>query len=298
MNSTVKKLFDMKQVDVPAELRRWRICPAEVEAQLARLASAHPVESHPDTVSLGDSVLCCTRSTDPKWCRDAVPFYPGRGLLPAELENAIIGLHPQQSITAQNIEIRVLEITRRQPTPLTDAIICAEGIDGVTSVDGYRTWWQTKTEQERRRDAVHRIGYFLQEAIVSRSEFECDEAELDALAQDLAKKQYQAMLNAGIDPTIPEDGVDFLTEEEALQKIAAESRQRLYSCIVNQYYATSVAAMTAEQYESALLEMARSMNKTYAELEEYAGDFMIHDYIYGQVFSQDLFRYAETLVEA
>lgn len=288
----------MKQVEVPAELRKWRVSPTEVEAQLNRLAASHPVESHPDMVSPGDSVLCQSHSSDPKWNRNAVPIYPGRGLLDTELENAVLGLQLHQSVTVDNITFTVLEITRRQPAELSDILIQSEGIEGVCTIEQYRTWWTNSVEKERRKDAVHRIGYFLQEAIVARSELECDEAELNALAHQLAKKQYQAMINAGIDPTIPEDGVNFLTEEEALEKIVAESRLRLNSCIINQYYATVIAPLSAEEFAAAEKEMEHSMNKTHEQLEEYAGEFMICDYIYGQVFSRELFRYAETLLEA
>lgn len=296
MKSKVTKLFDMKQVAVPAEMRKWRVSIEELDAQLARLAAAHPVETHPEMVENGDSVLCRTQSSDPKWNREAVPFYPGRGMLSAQ-EDALIGMSLQETKTVDGIEITVLEITRRRPAVLTDELICTEGIEYVETVNQYRTWWREKTEQERKNDAIHRLAYFLHDEIVSYSEYDCDDKELDEMALDIARKQYAAMVNAGIDPTIPEDGVTFLTEEEALAKIAQENRQRLMGCVVNAHYATVVAPMSQEEYDAAMAEFERSMGKTCQELKEYAGETLVNDYIYNQVFAKVAYSFAETLLE-
>ena len=296
MKSTVKTLFDMRQVEVPAQMRAWHVKSDEVDAQLARIAAAHPVELFPDTVKEGDSVLCRTESENPTWKRQAVPIYPGRKMVPT-LENAVLGMKLGEQKTVDGITISVLEIIRRCPGELTDELVRSEKIDGVETVEQYRAWWKTHTEQERRSERIRQIAYFIQEAVVANSELVCDEKELEATSHDMARKQYDAMVASGIDPTIPEDGVDFLTEEEAIEKIARENEPRLKSCVVNAYYATVVKPISDHEFCEAMDQFAQSMGKTKEALLEYAGEFLVNDYIYGQVFSKDLFAYAETLLE-
>lgn len=297
MKTRVVKLYDMQKVTVPEELCKWRVSKEELDAQLARLAAAHPVESKPNTVELGDSVLCCTKGDDSKWNRDAVPFYPGRGMLPSSLENGLLGMKHGETKTVEGIEITVLEITRRRPAILTDEVIAKENIDGVRTLDQYCDWWKERTEQDRKRAALSRVIYAVQNEMVQNSVFECDEEELSSIAHSMAQKQYNAMVKAGIDPTIPDDGVDFLTEEEALEKIAAENRQRLLGCVLNAYYATVLYPMTQAAFDAAMAEFEKSMKKTKAELIEYAGEFLVNDYIYGKVFAEKVAAYAETLLE-
>lgn len=296
MKSKVTYLYDMRQASVPEELRKWRVSDEEVQAQLARVAAAHPVETKPGTVELGDSVLCRTTGKETKWNREALPFYPGRNMLP-EVEAALVGMEVGETREVGDKTITVLEITRRRPSPLTDSLIAEEGIEGVSTLAQYRDWWKHNTEQERRNRALSGIVYRLQAEVVSHSQILCDEVEMDRMSHELAQKQYTAMVNAGIDPTVPDEGVDFLTEEEALEKMAQENRMRLMGCIVNEHYATVLYPMSKEEYAAALKEMEMSMGKTREELMEYAGETLINDFIYNKVFYAQASAYAETLLE-
>lgn len=297
MKSKIVQLFDLKAVEIPFDLHSWHMSEEEIDADLKRLAVSHPVETHPDTAETGDSVLCRTVSDDPKWNREAVPIYPGRGMLDADLENAVAGMKVTESKTVGNVTFTVLEVTRRRPDLITDELIRKENIAGVETVEQYRAWLRQTTEQDRKRNMLNRVVYHLLEEVAKRSEMEIDDEEFDSIAMDMAKKQYQAMLNAGFDPTIPEDGVDFLTEEEALAKMVAQNRERLRTCVVNEYYATVVQPVSPEEFDAAMRAFEQSMGKTHEELIEYAGEILVNDYIYGQVFSRAVSDYAAALME-
>lgn len=296
MKSKVTQLYDMRQVSIPAELRKWRVSEEEVQAQLARIAAAHPMESKPHTVEPGDSVLCRTTGADARWNREALPFYPGRNMLP-EVEAALIGMQVGETREAGDKTLTVLEITRRRPAPLTDALIAEEGIENVSTIAQYEDWWRALTEQDRKRTAIQRLIFAIQQEMIQNSVFACDEEELNGIAREMAQKQYAAMVKAGIDPTVPDEGVDFLTEEEALKRIARENRMRLLGCVLNEYYATVLYPITREEYNASIVELGRSMNKNREELIAYAGEFLVDDYVYNQVFSREVSRFAETLLE-
>lgn len=297
MKSKVIKLADMKSIAVPDEMRKWHVTEMDFQNQLKRLAPMHPVETHPDSVMSGDSVLCACLSPDAKWNREYFPVYPGRGMLDARLENAVIGMKPSEQKTIGNVTLKVREITRRVPAEVSDELILAERIDGVQTLEQYRAYWVAATEKERRKNALNQIIHYLQQQVVERSELQCCDEELSEIARQIAKKQYAAMVDAGIDPTIPEDGVDFLTEEQALEKIAMENIGRLKVCIVNEYYATVVEPIGEAEYEKIMTEFEESMQKTRDELTEYAGEFLVADYVYERVFAKALTNYAETLLE-
>ncbi len=218
MKSIVTKLCDISNLTVPEELGKWHMRPEEVEDRLNTLARIHAQEFHPDTVLPGDSVrLGCPGRMD-------VLLFPGLGLPGAEeAEKAVTGLHVGDTLTApingRGMTMTVSEILRRVPGAITDALVQAEKIDGVSTVDQYRRWYWETTEARNRESALKEIAFSLLESIRECSEYALDPKEADEWTQKRAEAAFNESIAMGEDPHIPDEGFELLTDEQAIARL-------------------------------------------------------------------------------
>ncbi len=218
MRSIVTKLCDIGGLTVPEELGKWHMGPEEVEERLNTLARIHAKEFHPDAVLPGDSVrLGCPGRMD-------VLLFPGLGLPGAEeAEKAVTGLHVGDALTApingRSLTMTVSEILRRAPGAITDELIRAEKIDGVSTVDQYRRWYLETNEARNRETALKNIAFTLLESIRDGSEYALDPQEVDEWTQKRAEEAFKDCIAMGEDPHIPDEGFELLTDEQAIARL-------------------------------------------------------------------------------
>lgn len=221
MKSIVSKLCDSSRLTVPEELTQWRIGPDALEKQLEMLAAASAEEFQPDTVQTGDSVrLSCPGRTD-------VLLFPGLALPGAEeAEKAVVGHSVADTLTApiggtlRTMTVR--EIRRRVPAAINDALAQAQGIEGVTTLDAYRRWYQAKAEEQNKSGAAKEIAFYLLEQIRDGSEYSLDQEEMREWIDTQARQRFEDSIAMGEDPHIPDEGFELLTDEQAIDRIKAE----------------------------------------------------------------------------
>lgn len=282
MKSTITKMYDYKLAEIPAEQRLWRIKDEEIAQKLEVLSSNHAYETEPETVEKFDSVACGGKSAVPRWNRSSLRFYPGRGLCDAAIENALIGAKVGESRTVQTeegeITLTVTRVIRRQRMPVGDALVKAEGIEGVETPADYYRWYREQNEPERRTNATLLMAYQLIKKIAGKSEFSIDEAEKRTWLNERVDAIYNAMLAAGIDPTIPEEGFDFLTEEQAKAKIYQNFEPLFNNYVTCGYLVETLAGVDAETFcEQGLAKLAAEHNMTADELLKSNGKSICYD---------------------
>ncbi len=240
MKSTITKLYDYKQAVIPAELLNWHVPDEEIAAQLETLSHNHAYEMEPETVQTGDSVACRGESAAARWNRETLLLFPGRGLCDSALENACLGARVGECRTVSTDEgevtLTVKRILRRAAMPVGDQLVKAEGIDGVNTVAEYYDWYREQNEPERRRSAAMGIAGNLLYEIRMQSELSIDQEEKDAFVWDCANSYCQSLVKAGIDPTVPSEGTDFLTEEQAKQKMYVEHEPFFTMYVADAYF--------------------------------------------------------------
>lgn len=223
MKSKVIHMYDYRLADIPEELRRWRIGDEEIEAQLKVIAHKHAELLYPETVAPLDSVACSGESNIPRWNRKALRFYPGRRLCDAALEEALLGARVGESRTVTlpegTVTLTVTRIVRRRDLPVNDALVKLEKLEGVETVEAYFRWYRAQKEPERQESGAAKIALKLMRECVEHAEVSLDTQEQDAWLTKYVDNLYGMMLAAGMDPTVPEEGTVFLTEEEAKAKM-------------------------------------------------------------------------------
>ena len=238
MQSHITKLFDYHTLDIPEELTRWRIPEAQVQEHLASVALRHAKTVPADSVSAGDAVRC-TQCGEGLPGRSTVLLYPGRALPGAEqaeqdVLNRKIGEQFATQILGFACTLQVQEILRNTLPALDDDLAKLEGED---TLEQYIAQYKGQTEKENRENAAAEIAIYWLRQMSARSEADVVEEERNAYAMKNAKEMYERMVAAGIDPTIPEEGTDFLTEEQALEKMAEDVKPSFFMDAVSEMVA-------------------------------------------------------------
>lgn len=305
MKSKVIKLYDYTQAEIPAKLRLWRIGEEEIDRQLILLSHSHARELDVTEVQTGDCVVCLGKSAVMRWNKPVLLFYPGSGLCEKVIEDALVGMKPGESkavaASEGDVTLTVRRIVRREAHPINDELVKLENVEGVETVEAYRRWYREKTEK-RNRD--HDIGYLarhLLEEIEKNSEYEIDEAEETAWAEKNAEQARRADEANGIDPTIPVEGTDFLTEEQVKEKYIQLVRPFFRGRFVHKAIALALSGKDEETLFRE--ELARQAEKWYhisvEELLEQIKDSeeMIRDNAFHIAAEMLLRDYSEKLLE-
>lgn len=303
MKSTITRLYDYTQSVIPAELLRWRVPDEEIAAQLEILSHNHAYEEDVDEVRMGDSVACRGVSSAGRWNRETLLFFPGRGLCEASLENACVGMKLGQSKAVSTPEgevtLTVKRIVRRSNLPVGDALVQAEGIEGVSTVAQYYDWYRESKRESNRRLATYRAAAFLLDEIRDHSDIELDQAEKENWLWDRVNTLYDALVEAGMDPKIPKEGFAFLTEEEAKQKMYEEQSPFFTDFVVQAYMAETLSGQSMEQlYQQRVQELARENDMTVEQLERQSGTALISGKIAYETALEQLGKYTQQFLEA
>lgn len=227
MKSKVTNLYAYRAEPLPEEMERWHVTNEEIEKNLAALAATHAVEERVEVVEAGDGVRCVCVGDASLPHRSSVLLFLGRGLpFAKEGEKAVVGKKVgdqfEATIGAMKLTLQVVEILRRYPAQISDALVSKADIEGVSTLEEYAQWYRKQNEPEHRRRAIGGIVMYWMQLLTERSTFAIDEEEQQAWTLGNGERMYEHMLAVGEDPHIPEEGVEFLTKEQAIEKLARQ----------------------------------------------------------------------------
>lgn len=300
MRSKVTKLFDYTTIPIPAAMLHGCVEDSEIEASIQTLSQNHAVEVDAESVQLGDSVACRGESDAPRWNR-LLLFYPGRGLCEQTLENACLGACVGEQRSAETEEgavtLTVQRIVRRIAAPIDDALIRSEQIEGVETLEAYRAYYRSIHEPERRAQAVSQAVQMLAAKTVEGSSCDIDEEEAAAWANDQAQRQFDAMLAAGIDPSIMLSTSDFLSHEEALAQLRREFREGFPRYLVNLALVQAAGLDAEKVFRETMDKLAQDAGMSAEAMLEAAGECRARDIALDKKASELLTGYVETLAK-
>lgn len=259
MDIKVKKLYDISQIVVPEELTKWKVTDEQIEEELNKLTKLAATETEADTAEAGDCVaLSCVEGT----LNDrTVLLYPGLNLPGAEAaEQAVVGLAVgSEAVLELNgpQKLKVEKILRRVPAELTAELIKSQNVDGVATIDEYRQWYRDKAGMENREQALKQINSYYLETLAEKSEFDYDEAELNAWLDAQIQQQMAYMEQAlGAEGIAAEGG--FTDEDIAAMK--QQGKLMPLKTAVEQYLCESNGfTFTADMFEDELKAAAEEM---------------------------------------
>lgn len=188
--SKLIKLADYKDFEVKKEMYGEAMTDDQVNHILQRKAKENVTTADAETVEKGDVVTVDLSSEVSKFDRKNLPLNVGLGMFDAELEKSIIGMKKDESKTFDldkgNVDVKVKSITRRIVPEFTDELAASLNIEGVKTVEQYKTKLVEDDLREKKMGAIPfgAMGY-----IVENSEFDIKEEDLD----EMAKRQFESI---------------------------------------------------------------------------------------------------------
>ena len=143
---------------------------------------------------MGDVVYC---KTDAYPDGRTVLLYTATALPGAE-EAAQAALGKQAGDTfsvplaGKTAALTVEKVIRRVPVEVNDALIAGFGIEGVTTVDGYRAYLREKNLADQKMEQSKAVVRYIMDKMVENSTYSYDEAELEQyIAKSMAEYREQ-----------------------------------------------------------------------------------------------------------
>lgn len=273
IKSTVTKLFDYKQLEIPKEITKWRIPDGEIEKKLRELSELHFTEMQVDVVQSGDCVKCACLNCQ-KFLLRSVLLYPGKQLIgAAEAENACIGLKKGDKffthINDNKVELKITDIRRRTPMPISDQLIQSERIEGVNTVAHYFIWYREQNNPASRKKAAYQIAGRYMAEILKNSQLLIDQQEQDEWAHSRAELFHRlyAVMREMENPLGEKPTAD--AEEQTMAKLVQESKQAFCTMVIHRYICNLAGIVYGEEdYVKNMEEFAQAQGKTVEEVKQ------------------------------
>jgi FKBP-type peptidyl-prolyl cis-trans isomerase (trigger factor) len=261
--SKVLQAVDYRSIDLSAVTEGFAPDHEALEKELRLLQKQHANKFHPETAAQGDYAVLRCQSELPRFQRDSVTVIVGRGLYSAVLENALIGMSPQQAtcVTIDGVPVNVtlLEVTRTVLPELTDENVSQWQLPEVTSVAELRQWLLAKQKAEFRNEQRERLGIYLTSQAAQQSRFQLDEEERLRAREAGRKLALDMIRSQGVDPDTlgdadPVPGAE-ATKADYLNYVENLSEEGLKEALLGQLLMQETGyAPTEADYEAAIEE--------------------------------------------
>lgn len=269
MNGSVTKLYDIDSIEIPAQLLEVHVDEAAVEAQLNQLPLRYAEEHEAENAEMGDVVRC---KSDAYPDGRAILLYTATTLPGAEeAAHAALGKRAGDTFSAllagKTVAMTVEKVLRRVPVEVNDALIASLGIEGVTTVDGYRAYLREKNLADQQMEQSKAVVRFVMDKMVENSVYSYDEAEMeDYIAKSMGEYRAQTEEMAPEMEEVPEeemrDGILYQVKQSWMaeafcQKIGQEPDMTQIEAEADQMM--EMMSLMGEQTESReeMIEMSR-----------------------------------------
>lgn len=200
MKGKVIKFCDPAGIPVPAGLLTATVDPRQVEQDVQRLALRYAQRVSVRTVQPGDTVYC---RADGERYPDGrtVLLHTGLGVPGAEeAGQAALGKAVGEMFSAplagKPACLTVEQILRPLPAEVNDALIAGLGLEGVTTVEGYRAFVAQKMLSDKKTENKKMAVGHVMSQMLSQSAFDYDEEEFSsffAANQEAILADYRSM---------------------------------------------------------------------------------------------------------
>ncbi len=280
MNGFVSRLCDLDGVSVPDEMLEVRIDAQHIESEIEALSLRCAKESTVELAETGDLVRCRA---------DKESYPDGRTILiftgtelPAAKEAAAAALGKRAGdvfsaeLAGKTVQLCVEAVIRRTPVEVNDALIASLDIEGVDSVEAYRSYLNAKAEGEQKLERGKMIMRYLMDALINGSEYSYDEDEMQAYIEKTKAERPQP------------EGV---TEEMVVESIVYQCKQMWVAEAFCRRQGIEVGQTEIEQMADQFAEMMQLMGETVPERGE------LLEMARGELCLTPLFEHINSLIE-
>lgn len=182
MNGKIRRLYDIKKLDIPKELLSVSVLEGEADATLKNLALRYASESFVETAEKGDILYCTADEKSYPDKREIIIFtgteLPGAEKASLDGVKKTVGESFSTELFGKSVLLSVEKIIHREPCEINDDFVLRLNIEGVSTVWGAKKYFSDKLSEERKAQNIKEINNLLCTALVENSEFEYDAKEM------------------------------------------------------------------------------------------------------------------------
>ncbi len=329
MASTISMLYDIKKLEIPDSVRAWRVTQEDIDSALALMARECATLKEVEAVQPGDVVRCIALDNQDKYSGRSILLYPGQNLRGAQkAEQDAIGLTPGttfktelggvaidsyrksdeenkaalEACHGEPVTLRIETILRTCDMEISDELAKAQGIDGVETLQQLIDWYVENNQPKKLKDVkTNLIRKHVLPALFEKSEYAIDPEEESDWANRHGKYMFDLMTKNGIDPHLPDEGTELLSDEEALDKLMREQLPRYKEFVLTRYLAECAGfsynrKLFLEEVDAAWEQYAKEY-----EAEGYKKEDMLTEMVYDsyeeRAYSEKTYEYLMEQVE-
>ncbi len=261
MNGFVTKLYDIDSMTIPAENLKIQIDAQHIEDEIKALSLRCAKETKVEQATEGD-LVCCKADAESYPDHRTILLFTSLPLPGAEeAAKAAVGKHLGDVFTAslagKSVQLTVADVIRRVPVAVDDAAVASLSIDGVTTVDAYRTYLTDKAQKEQEQERNKQILRLFMDEMVSGSQYSYDEAEMAAYVE---KMKAQAL---EMDPAAAEMGDERITDS-----IVYQCKQQWLAEAICKEKGMAPSQEEIEQYADQMAEMFQMVGEAVPSRDE------------------------------
>ena len=167
----IRQLWDFRQSEIPEKLLELKVSQAAVEARLAAAAERFlTIEPVSDGIRRGD-IAALELSEGGETRR--VQINVGLGFAGDALEERLLGLCAGAEIPAEGWSApgRIVSVKRRMVPAMTDELAGRLGLEGVSTVEAFRTYLQDQEARRVQRGKTQALCEVVTKAVLEHSDF-------------------------------------------------------------------------------------------------------------------------------
>ncbi len=275
MNGQVSKLYDLQSIAIPDEMLQTHVDAQSVEEKVQSLSVSCAKTVDVSAAEQGDVVHCAADGGSYPDGR-TVLLFTGTALPGAEAAaKAAVGKKVGDALTVdlngKSAELTIQRIVHRVPVAVDDALIAGLGIEGVTTVEGYRAHIARQMLADQQMENKKKITRYLLDTMIANSTFDYDEAEMDADIQ------------ANMEATLAEYAAEGLevTPEEIRENAILQAKQIWVAEAVCKQHAITVDANAIDEQVDQMLELMSLMGEEVPDREELVASFSEGEFMNG-----------------
>lgn len=182
-NSKLKKLYDFRQIEVPAKLLEIPLQEKQIRQELAGVCERFiEIEEVADEVKAGD-IITIILAAEQKDEEEILYVNVGKNFHGKDWEEKLLGLQPGAEVFLQRggktRKGKISQIKRRIYPALSDLLIQRMGIENVHTVKDYQEFLENKLLERKKYDQNNILINYVTKETAKQSEFEdlTEEAE-------------------------------------------------------------------------------------------------------------------------
>lgn len=298
MKSKVLSFAEYDQVDISMYKKVFKLDEKAYKKEMDFIKNKNSTWEEAGEVTDGALIVCDMESANPFFSREDLKIMVGQGFFHKKLEAMCVGLKKGTAgvldVDGEKVTVTVRSIQQKKIPVITDGMIEALGIEGVSKVEQY----EARLIREQKKKIAENEGYeavqYVMNKVFEGSTFDLKKADWKEMTDHEIKRLKEISREQGLnlETMTPEDfegKMPFSSYHELFASVQNDSWDRLCGYLLGREYAEKDGVgYTMEQYRDDMEEYVKFWHETKENAEkintyEYSEIMFYVNYYYNKV---------------